>query len=387
MGAQPGTVYLDNASTSWPKAPGVAEAVAASLQQGGSPGRGSHASALSADRLLFAARKETAALFGFTDASRVIFTPGTTESLNLVVRGTLSGAQSVLVSGMEHNAVMRPLRAMQNEPGIMVAEFACTRSGRPDLRSFREQLGARPDLLLFTAASNVTGAVFPFQEMALAAAAVSPGTLVGIDAAQAAGEMPIDLSSFPFDFFCVSAHKGLLAPPGVGLLFLGPRAAPRPLVYGGTGSDSGSEEQPLSLPDRYESGTQNLPGIAGLLAAVRYLAAHGVGELARRRAGAAERLRQGLARIPGVTLHGPADPADRLSILSLTHETIPLDEAVRGLDERGVACRMGFHCAPAAHRTVGTWASGGTLRLSPGPFTGQEEIDFALASLREVLHT
>ena len=385
MGAQPRSVYLDNASTSWPKAPGVAEAVASTFQEGGSPGRGSHASALSADRLIYAARKETAELFHFANASRVIFTPGTTESLNLVIQGTLAGPQDVLVSSVEHNAVMRPLRAMQKDLGIAVAEFACDRDGRPDLRSFAELLGCRPDLLVFTAASNVTGAVFPFEEMARMAATLSPGTLVGIDGAQAAGEKSIDLSSFPFDFFCLSAHKGLLAPPGVGVLFLGPRAAPRPLVYGGTGSDSGSEEQPLFLPDRYESGTQNLPSIAGLLAAVRYVAAQGVDELARRRRRAAESLREGLSRLAGVVLHGPVGHEERLSLFSLTHRTMPLDEVARGLDERGVACRMGFHCAPAAHRTIGTWESGGTIRLSPGPFTGQDEIDFALASFREVL--
>jgi cysteine desulfurase / selenocysteine lyase len=385
MGARPASVYLDNASTSWPKAPGVVEAVAASLGDGGSPGRGSHASALAGDRLVYSARKETAGLFGFADSSRVIFTPGTTESLNLAVRGTLAPSNSVLVSGMEHNAVMRPLRAMEKEIGITVTGFACDRAGRPDLRSFEELLRRAPDLLVFTAASNVTGAVFPFEEMARMSAALSPGTLVAIDGAQAAGETPIDLSSFPFDFFCLSAHKGLLAPPGVGVLFLGPRAAPRPLVYGGTGSDSGSEEQPLFLPDRYESGTQNLPGIAGLLAAVRYVAAQGVGELARRRRRAAEDLREGLSRLAGVVLHGPAEPQQRLSLFSLTHTTMPLDEVARGLDERGVACRMGFHCAPAAHRTIGTRASGGTIRLSPGPFTGQDEIDYALASFREVL--
>ena len=259
MGAQQ-TAYLDNASTSWPKAPGVAEAVASSLQDGGSPGRGSHASALSADRLVYAARKETAGLFGFADSSRVIFTPGTTESLNLVIRGTLASSQGVLVSGMEHNAVMRPLRAMEKEIGITVTEFACDRAGRPDPRSFKELLRRAPDLLVFTAASNVTGAVFPFEEMARMSAALSPGTLVAIDGAQAAGEMPIDLSSFPFDFFCLSAHKGLLAPPGVGVLFLGPRAAPRPLVYGGTGSDSGSEEQPLFLPGPIRERDTEPPG-------------------------------------------------------------------------------------------------------------------------------
>ena len=386
MGAEGKAIYLDNASTSWPKAPGVVEAVSSSLRDGGSPGRGSHASTLSADRLVYSARKEIAALFRFADPARVIFTSGATESLNLVIRGSLAASQGALVSCMEHNAVMRPLRAMQREAGIDVATFACDGSGRPDLRSFAQSLGGKPDLLLFTAASNVSGALFPFEEMACMAATISPRTLVGIDAAQAAGERPIDLSSFPFDFFCVSAHKGLLAPPGVGVLFLGPRASPRPLVYGGTGSDSGSEEQPTFLPDRYESGTQNLPGIAGLRAAVRYVETQGVGELARRRRHAADGLREGLSRLEGVVLHGPLEKEEHLSLISLTHRSVPLDEIARGLDQRGVACRMGFHCAPAAHRAIGTWASGGTIRFSPGPFTTQDEVDSALASLHEVLH-
>ncbi len=377
--------YMDNAATSFPKAPGVPEAVARSLRAPfGSPGRGNYSGALSADRLVFEARTAAADFFGFADSARLIFTQGTTASLNLILRGSLQEEGIVLASGMEHNAVMRPLRALEKERRCKAHVFPCTSQGLPDMNSFREALGGAPKLLLFTAASNVTGTLFPFQEMASLAARISPRTLIGIDAAQAAGEIPIDLGSFPFDFFCVSPHKGLLAPAGLGLLFLGPRANPAPLIYGGTGSRSDSEEQPDFLPDRYESGTMNLPAIAGLLAAVRYITKEGVQKLAARRRGAEEKLRGAVSSINGFVIHGPDRPEDRLPLFSITHERIPLDELAMKLDEQGIACRSGLHCAPAAHRTIGTLGRGGTIRISPGPFTTAGEIARAASAFRKI---
>jgi selenocysteine lyase/cysteine desulfurase len=371
-------VYMDNAATSWPKAPGVAEAVARSLVEPfGSPGRGTHAMVVSADRLVFEARSAAAELFGFAEPSRLIFTPGTTASINLVLRGTLHRGAVVALSDMEHNAVMRPARTLEKELGLVVRVFT-------DKNAFQEVLKEEPDLLVFTSASNVTGAVLPFAEMAREAGRISPGTLVAIDAAQSAGEALVDLGSFPFDFFCVSAHKGLLSPAGLGLLFLGPRAAPTPLIYGGTGSDSEAEDQPAFLPDRYESGTQNLPAIAGLLAAARYMQETGVAALAARRKQSAECLRLGVAEMPGFRVHGPAKAEERLSIVSLTHVRFPVDELAGKLHEQGIACRHGLHCAPAAHAAIGTLATGGTARLSPGPFTTQSDIDRTLEVLRRI---
>jgi selenocysteine lyase/cysteine desulfurase len=378
-------VYLDNAATSFPKAPGVPEAVARSLLEPfGSPGRGNHAGALSADRLVHAARTAAAGFFGFSDSERLVFTPGTTASLNLVVFGSLQVGDSVAVSGIEHNAVMRPLHALKTNRRCEVRAFPCDHEGFPDMEAFRETLKGKPKLLLFTAAGNVTGTIFPFREMAELAARLSPQTLVGIDAAQAAGELPIDLGSFPFDFFCVSPHKGLLAPAGLGLLFLGPRANPAPLVYGGTGSRSESEQQPDFLPDRYESGTMNLPAIAGLLAALAYLSREGVPALLARRRHSAEMLRETLASTSGFIVHGTDRRGERLPLFSLSHERIPLDELAMALDERGIACRTGLHCAPAAHRTIGSLARGGTVRVSPGPFTTEEETERAAAAFREI---
>lgn len=381
----PALVYLDNAATSWPKAPGVPEAVAASLSAPmGSPGRGSHEGAASADRIVYEARTTTTRLFGFGDSSRLLFTPGTTASLNLVLRGTLRSGDVALVSGMEHNAVMRPLRSLERSLPCTARSFACHSDGLPDMGAYRDALSEHPALLVFTAASNVTGALFPFQEMAMEAARLSPQTLVCIDAAQAAGEVPMDLGSFPFDFLCVSPNKGLLAQAGLGLLFLGPRANPEPLILGGTGSRSDLEEQPDFLPDRYESGTLNLPGIAGLAAAVRYLGGQGVAALAARRSAAAERLRAEIAGIGGLTVHGPRRPGDRLALFSVTHATLPLDELAAALDARGIACRRGLHCAPAAHRTIGTFATGGTVRLSPGPFTTDADVEAAVRAFRQI---
>jgi cysteine desulfurase family protein len=385
MGPRTSFVYLDNAATSFPKAPGVPEAVAESLREPfGNSGRGTHTSALSADALIYEARTEAAAFFGFSDSARLIFTPGTTESLNLILRDALQTGDSIAVSSMEHNAVMRPLHALGKEKRSKLDIFPCDSLGMPDMASFRAILSKAPKLLIFTAASNVTGSLFPFREMAELAARLSPQTLVGIDAAQAAGELFIDLGSFPFDFFCVSAHKGLLAPAGLGLLFLGPRAHPSPLVYGGTGSRSESEEQPDFLPDKYESGTRNLPAIAGLLAALRYMMKEGVTELSARRMHASESLREAVSSIPGIVIYGPNGLKDRLSFFSVFHKRIMLDELAIGLDKRGIACRGGLHCAPAAHRTIGTLGQGGTIRVSPGPFTTPEEIERAASAFREI---
>ena len=288
------------------------------------------------------------------------------------------------VSGMEHNAVMRPLRVLEKELRLTVRVFPSDPEGCPDLEAFRGIMREKPSLLFFTSASNVTGTAFPFAEMARSAAGISPDTQIGIDAAQSAGEVPIDLGAFPFDFFCVSPHKGLLSPAGLGLLFLGPRAAPAPLVYGGTGSDSQSEEQPAFLPDRYESGTQNLPAIAGLLAAARSLLETGMAVLAARRRNAAESLREGVADLPGFRVFGPRNAERRVSILSIAHERMAVDELALTLDERGISCRHGLHCSPAAHRTIGTLSSGGTIRVSPGPFTTQGEVDQTLEALRQI---
>lgn len=377
-------IYLDNAATSFPKAPGVADSVARQISEGGgSAGRSSHGAALDASRLLFAARAETAALFGLSDSARLVFTKNATEALNLAILGAVPDGGTVLTSALEHNSVMRPLRYLESERGVSLRFFSCDPEGLPDPAELEAGLRSKPDLVVFTAASNVSGAVLPYRDIVARCRAL--GIPVCVDASQLAGHRPLDADALGADYLCFPGHKGLLGPGGTGCLLLGPEAFPLPLLRGGTGSASESEDHPDLLPDRYEAGTHNLPGLAGLLAAVRYLAATGIARIGGRERAASDRLAQGLSELPGLRLVGPALGRDRVSIVSLAVEGMDLGDFGRELDRAGVACRVGLHCAPAAHRSLGTFSLGGTIRLSPGHFTTDGEIDAAVDIIKEIL--
>lgn len=377
-------IYLDNAATSFPKAPGVAEAVARQIAGGGgSAGRAGHALALDASRVLFEAREELARLFGLGDARRLVFCKNATEALNLAILGAVPEGGTVATSALEHNSVMRPLRRLESARGASIRVFGCDAEGRPDPSEFEAALAVKPDLVVVTAASNVTGALLPVGEIAESCRRV--GAAICVDGSQIAGHVRLDVDALGLDYFCFSGHKGLLGPGGTGGLCLGPGALPEPLLRGGTGSASESEYQPEELPDRYEAGTQNIPGIAGLLAALRFLAGTGLETVASREEALTQRLLEGLVRLPGATLYGPPPGARRAPIVSLAAAGIDLGRLARELDLRGIAVRAGLHCAPAAHRAIGTFDRGGTLRFSPGFFTTEGEIDQTLSAMEELL--
>lgn len=378
------TAYLDNAATSFPKAPGVADAVHRQIAEAcGNPGRASHGPALAASRLLFETRCAAAAFFGVSDERRVIFCKNATEALNIAIFGSVPEGGVVAVSGMEHNAVMRPLRFLERTKGVRIVSFGVDLAGRPDAESYKAALDAEPDLLVTTAASNVTGAVLPFEE--IIADCGKRGIRTCVDGAQAAGHFPIDLGTLGADYFCCAGHKGLLGPSGTGLLVLGSGADPEPLLRGGTGSASESEEQPEDLPDRYEAGTQNAAGIAGLLTSVRYLSGIGAGAVREREDVLASRLAEGLRRIGSVRVFVPEGIGTRrTAVVSFDAAGRDIGELAHELDLRGIACRAGLHCAPGAHRSIGTFAAGGTIRFSPGLFTTEDEIDAALRAVEEI---
>lgn len=373
-------IYLDNAATSHPKAPGVAAAVAACLEDGGSsPGRASHRLARAASRTMFEAREACAAALGLADADRLVFTGSATEALNLALLGTVPAGGRVAVSSLEHNAVMRPLRHLEATRGVRVRVVPFDPCGRPDPAELRAALAERPDLFALTAASNVTGAPTPAAELLEACRRQGVPSL--LDASQAAGHLDLPAGA---SFVAFSGHKGLLGPAGTGGLWLAPEAAPVPLRFGGTGSDSDRETQPTVLPDRYESGTPNLPGLAGLLAALRWRAGREA-ELRIREAATTEALLRGLLALPGVAAPGPGPGAPRTPVVSITVAGRDLGELALELDRRDVCTRVGLHCAPAAHRSLGTFAAGGTLRFSPGPFTTDAEIQATLALMEDLL--
>ncbi|GAB4370799.1 MAG: aminotransferase class V-fold PLP-dependent enzyme [Acidobacteriota bacterium] len=375
--------YLDNAATACPKAPGVAEAVASCLASNcGNPGRGAHRAAIEAARTREQVRTAAARLLG-GDPERTLFGPGATYWINAVLASRLGDGGTVAVSALEHNAVMRPLRRLQQTRGVeIVVVEGADGTGVPGADEFADAVrssGAR--LAVATHASNVTGAVLPVERIAQA---IAPVPLL-VDGAQTAGAIPFDLASSGVAAFACSAHKGLLAPPGLGLLLLAPGFDIDPPVLGGTGSRSDSEQMPDHLPDRLEPGTPNLPAIAGLGAALAFLEREGADTLGDRLGRLGARLLDGLAGLSGVELVGVEPDAPRTPTVSFRVPARDLGELARALDRRhGLMLRAGLHCAPAAHLRLGTFPDG-TLRASPGPFTEEAAIDRLVDALREEL--
>ena len=370
-------VYMDNAATSWPKAPGVAEAIVDSLQQGlANPGRGSHRLALAASRAVLSARQELAALFHLSDPLTVLFTANVTEAINLVLWGWLRPGDRVVTTSMEHNAVMRPLRALERERGVRVHQVQADKAGRLSLNALAQALSSGASLMVVNHASNVVGTIAPLAEVAHLCR--DRGIPILVDAAQTAGVLPIDMPAMEIDMLAFTGHKGLLGPTGTGGLCLGPRVdieRLRPLVYGGTGSRSEEEVQPDFLPDRYESGTLNTIGIAGLAAAVRFLRQETVERVHAHERHLTAALLQSLQGIPGVRLYGTLEPEAQVGVVSFTVKGMDGAEvAFRLDDEYGIISRVGLHCAPGAHRTIGTLPQG-TVRLGLGYFTTMAEVE------------
>lgn len=376
-----GPVYLDNAATAWPKAPGVAAAVAAALDDAvGNPGRGGHRATVEASRRIEAAREAVATLLG-AEPERTLLGPGCTHWLNAMLVGRLRPGDRVVVSALEHNAVMRPLRRLEEGRGVSIAVVdGASRDGVPTAAEIAAATAVAPTaLVVLTHVSNVTGAVLPVADVA---ADVAPVPVV-VDGAQSAGTLPFDFASSGAAAYACSGHKGLLGPPGTGVLLLADGFEVEPLVAGGTGSRSESEEMPPWLPDRLEAGTPNVAGIAGLGAACRWLADAGVAWVLETERGLAGRLAAGLAEIRGVELRGRTGGSS-VGIVSFTVWGRDGGEVSARLDrERGIMVRAGLHCAPAAHRRLGTFPDG-TLRASVGPFTTVDEVDALVAAVREV---
>lgn len=377
-------IYLDNSATSFPKAPGTADAVKKAILTSSSSGRASYDESLSAGRLLYSCREKLAELFSVRDSSRIILNSGATESLNTVLRGFVQKGMKILTSPAEHNSVMRPLHYLEREKEISVGSFNCCKDGSVHMDSFLESLKNSPDLLILSHSSNVTGAVFPIGEMIESAR--KSGVTVCVDGAQSAGHELVNLTELDADFYCFSGHKGLLGPAGTGGFYIKEGLKINPLIFGGTGSLSEEEIQPEFLPDSFESGTRNIPGLAGLSESVSFILTEGINNIKERESILTEKLINGLKEIPGITIHGPDDKNLRNSVISLTHDTMAIDELAEGMDDAGIAQRMGLHCSPAAHKVLGTFQSGGTIRLSPGYFNSEKDIENTLLSIRNIIN-
>ena len=376
-------IYFDNAATSWPKAPGTSEVLSnAILHPLGNPGRTSHSAGISSDRILFELRETLAEIFEVEDSALITLTPGCTWSLNTVLSGFLKTGQRVLCSSMEHNAVMRPLLQLQKERSLRLDRIPSEPlSGYPDMSAFRTLLAEKPDLVVLTAASNVNGVIFPIEEMS--ALARKAGAAVCIDAAQGAGEIPLSPEKWGIDFLCFAGHKGLLGPAGTGGFYIRDPERVEPFVRGGTGSRSREELQPEDMPDRFESGTPNLPGLAGLLHSLQFL--KGSKALTRFSDERCGRLCRQLSELEGYRIIGRQKGRSYTRVISILPEEGRLTQLTAFMNERDIAVRSGLHCAPSAHRVLGTYETGGTLRLSPGIFTTNSEIRRVIDALKEYI--
>jgi cysteine desulfurase/selenocysteine lyase len=379
-------IYLDHAATSWPKPREVIDAMADFLERaGGNPGRAGHRLSIEAGRIVYNARDILAEFFNASDPLRIIFTANATQAINLCLYGILKPGDHVITSSIEHNAVMRPLRDLESR-GINLSVIPCHQDGSIDPADIVHAMRPSTRIIAVTHASNVTGTILPIEE--IADAAHQSGALLLVDAAQTAGVLPIDVQAMKIDLLAFTGHKGLQGPQGTGGLVIGDRVRidmMQPLWRGGTGSRSEFEIQPEDLPDKYESGTMNGPGIAGLGAGVQYVMKRGVNAIRAQEIELAQQLVEGIQSIDGMTVYGPADRSQSTSIVSFTAAGHRVSEIGLRLDEEfGILSRVGLHCAPAAHRTIGTFPEG-TVRLALGLHTTREEITSVIEAVKRIV--
>lgn len=378
-------VYLDNAATSFPKPKAVSEAMIHFIEEiGANVGRGSYRSAYSADEVVYDTRERLKSLFGASDSKNVIFTPNVTYALNIILKGFLKPGDHVLVSSMEHNAVMRPLTQLAHE-GITFDRIPCTQEGKLIVETMLSLVRPNTKAVILMHASNVSGTIMPLEEVGHFCQRHRLKLVV--DVAQTAGVLPIDMKVMNIDALAFTGHKGLMGPQGIGGFVVTDEMALsiEPLISGGTGSLSHSEEVPMIMPDRFEAGTLNLPGIFGLSASLRYLDEIGIKAIHEREMLLTEQFIKGLETIPEVTVIGPSDMTSRVSVVSIGIKHKDIAIVAHELDKTyGIMTRVGLHCSPNAHKSLGTYPVG-TLRFSFGYFNTEEDVAYALEALKTVL--
>ena len=379
-------IYLDNAATSFPKPGAVYDAVDRyNRELGAAVGRGAYAGAVEVQRTVDRCRQKVATILGAESPERIVFTFNGTDSLNLAIHGLLRDGDHVVTSVVEHNSVLRPLKAAQERLGVEVSYVDCDDTGRIEPARVREALRENTRLVTILHASNVTGTLQPIAD--IGAIAREAEALFLVDAAQSAGHVAIDLSKLSVDLLACPGHKGLLGPLGTGVLYIGPHVERELLStrQGGTGSKSEDDRQPETLPDKYESGNHNAPGLVGLEAGLSYLQDRGVDEIRRHEIALTEQFLEGLRELSGVEIHGDTGLENRVGVVSITHPEFEPHVSATLLDEHfGIQTRAGLHCSPKIHERLGTIAGGGTVRFSFGPFNTADHIDAALTALREI---
>ena len=382
-------IYLDQASTSFPQAPGVAQAMMDYLTMNGvNVNRGCYSSAYSAEEVIYETRQLLAELFHFSKCKNAIFTPNVTTSLNFILKGFLKPGDHILVSAMEHNAVMRPVVQLASS-GISFDRIPCRTDGSMILEKVEELIRPETKAIVTLHASNVCGTRMPLD--ALGEICQRHQLYFVVDSAQTAGIVPINMDKMHIDALAFTGHKGLRGPQGTGGFLVSQELAEQmePLISGGTGSVSHTEEIPDFMPDRFESGTPNLPGIYGLHEALLYLKTHSLQAINEKELSLTGYFLEQLQALDDTGRHiriiGKKDLTDRNAVVSIQTPEIDMSQVAWQLDnEYGVMTRVGLHCAPNAHKTLGTYPAG-TIRFSFGPENTKNELDFAIQGLKKIL--
>lgn len=380
-------IYMDNGATSYPKPPEVIEKMI-DVMAGycANPGRSGHFMAAKTAHEIYKSRLALARVFNICDPGRLVFTKNCTESLNLAIKGILTEGDHVITSSMEHNSVIRPLRALEKK-GVQTTFITCASDGSIDPKDITRAIRAgrstgNTKMIIITAASNVTGTKMPIEQ--IGRIAVRNGIIFMVDGAQGAGHMDLDVRRNHIDVLAAPGHKGLLGPQGTGILYVRNGIELKPLMEGGTGSRSCDEYQPGDFPEGYEAGTVNAPGIIALGTAAEFINKIGIEAIEEHERRLTEKLQKNLAKIEGVHIYGPEDTCRKTAVVAMNINGIDCEEAAARLnDEYGIAVRAGFHCSCMAHQTIGTKEIG-CIRICPGFYTAEKEIDQVIAAVREI---
>jgi len=373
-------IYLDNAATSYPKPPETLQPLVHFVNDiGGNPGRSGHPLSIEAARIIFQAREKLAALINGKDAERLVFTSNGTESLNLAILGLVAPHDHVITTSLEHNSVMRPLDFLQKKQHVAVSVVNCSLDGQLDLQLLKNSLHKNTRAVIINHGSNIIGSVQPISEIRNV---IGERVLI-VDACQTIGNMAIDVDAQGIDIICFSCHKSLLGVQGVGALYIRKGIELQPIKYGGTGSRSEFTSQPEFMPDKYECGTPNTPGIAALLGGLTFIEKIGFNTFMEKKKRVRRYLVEQLSALERAILYGDPDKEESLPIVSMNLDGVSPSDIGSACSRAGICVRVGLHCAPVAHRTIGTFPRG-TVRVSPGYFTRADDIDQFMEVIRHV---
>ncbi|WP_138204185.1 aminotransferase class V-fold PLP-dependent enzyme [Haloimpatiens lingqiaonensis] len=379
-------VYLDNAATTFPKPDTVVSSIMTYMTQVGSnPGRGASSSSLAGNRVVFQCREAIANLFNFPNVENVIFTSNITHSLNTLIKGVVKKGWHVITSSMDHNATLRPLSALKEKGDINLTILDCSEEGLINIDDFKRAIEDNTKLVVLSHASNIIGTIQPLEE--IGRICKEKEIYLIIDSAQTAGVLDLDFKKLNCSALAFTGHKSLLGPQGIGGFIIDDELnnITKPFIEGGTGSVSSNVIQPDFLPDKFESGTMNTPGIAGLLAGINFINEKGLKYIREYEEELCQKFINGALNIDSIKVYGTMDSSARTSTISINSSKIDNAELGFILDsEFGIITRTGLHCAPLAHKTIGTYPSG-TIRFSFGIFNDEKDVDYALSCINKVI--